>query len=148
MALKPYHKDQLWKIFQQLPAELQEAIFSEENANYIYSICKAHNISEDNISTVAKIVGRTLLGLLPPETIPETLQTELGLEEKTATQMFYEINRFILHPVKSYLNEIYHIKPKTPPAPPEKTTFPEPETKTTTEQKQPYIDIYREPIEE
>jgi hypothetical protein len=32
---KEYRKEELWKLYEKLPKELQEAIFAEETANHI-----------------------------------------------------------------------------------------------------------------
>lgn len=136
---KEYTKEQIWELYRKLPAELQDALFSVENAEKICDICERYHIGEKTYQ-VATLVGDVLLGILSPEEFPHTLKEELKLEEKVVKQVVQEINRFIFFPVKESLATLYKIE-ITPPAKPgvipgkEKPAGP----------KKP--DIYREPIE-
>lgn len=131
---KEYSTEEVWKLYDKLPQELQEAIFSVETAKNMGEICKRNEI-EDKVSEIAKRVGYVLLGLLPPEDFREYLEQELGKE--TAKSVSHEINRFIFFPVKQSLAELY--KPveagTTPGKPGPKPTAPEKE------------DVYRETME-
>lgn len=151
-----YTKEQLWKLFEKLPSELQEAIFSEENSEHIGTICERYGVKEEQVSEVAKYVGRVLIGLLPPEDFPSTLVKEVGIKNDTAKQIAHEINRFVFAPVKELLAQIYHIgaipsdkvevppkeKPEESMPAPEEAVVPPPEEKI---ERGP--DAYREPIE-
>ena len=154
MSSPTYTKDQLWKLYDKLPAELQEAVFSEETAGYIGTVCERYGLEENKISEVAKFVGRVLMGVLPPKSFQEVLAKEIGLKKDAAQQISHEINRFVFAPVKDHLNQIYHIGTE----PPKKTAIPleeaqesKPEQETTappkTEEKPTRPDAYREPLE-
>lgn len=139
---KEYTKDQFWKLYEKLPEELKEAIFSEETANNIFDICTRNGIEDDRISEVARYTGRVLLGVLPPDEFQETLEKELKIEKEVAKKTTHEINRFIFYPVKTSLEELHNIV-ITPPAQPSKITPP-------SEEKPPIPskeDVYRETIE-
>ena len=58
-----FSREQLWKLYEKLPPELREAIFSEETANNIWDICIRNGIEDNRISEIAKYVGRVLLGV-------------------------------------------------------------------------------------
>jgi len=132
---KEYTKEELWKIYEKLPEELKEAIFSGETAENIFNICTRYGIEEgEKISKVAKYVGRVLMGLLPPNEFQETLERELNLEKEVAKGIGREIEMLIFYPVRTHLEEIYKIE-IAQPARPTKVTPP------------PRTDIYREPIE-
>ena len=104
-----YSKDQLWKLYEKLPEELQEAIFSGESADNIDNICARNSI--DNLTAeVAKYAGRVLMGILSPADFQKTLEKELKLEEPLAKKVSQEINRFIFFPVKKSLNSLYKIE--------------------------------------
>jgi len=139
---KEYTKEELWKIFEKLPDELKEAIFSEGTAENIFNICSRNGIEDERLSKVALYVGRVLMGLLPPDEFEETLEKELKLEKETAKGINREVERFIFFPVKSDLEKIYKIE-IAPPARPTRIT-PPPEEKPPTP---PAKDVYREPIE-
>lgn len=148
---KNYTKEQLWELYEKLPVELQEAVFSEENAEHIGTICERYGVKEDQISEVAKFVGRVLMGLLPPEDFQAILKKEVGLKNGDARQVTHEINRFVFSPVKDYLNQLYHIGT----VPPEKPTAPHPTEEMPTKaplevSEKPTVrreDIYREPLD-
>ncbi len=109
-----YTKDQLWKLYDKLPSELQEAVFSEETAGHLDDICKRYSVAEGKVSEVAKYVGRVLLGVLPPEDFQTALEKEVVLARDAAKQIAHEINRFVFAPVKDQLNQIYHIGTTAP----------------------------------
>lgn len=131
-----YPKEQLWKIYENLPEELKEAIFSEETANNIGRVCEENKISEEKISEVARYTGHVLTGLLPPSEFQEILEIELKLESEIAKKVSFEINRYIFRPVKESLKLLYEEER------PEKEEVPEKE-----EKKPKKRDVYREPIE-
>lgn len=103
--LQEYSKEELWKIYNALPPDLQDAIFSEETAEAIFSICQICQV--ENISLAAKLVGRTLMGLLSPKDFITVAQKELNLTEETAKQFEMNIQRYIFNPVNDDLEFIY-----------------------------------------
>jgi len=135
-----YTQEQFWKLYEKLPQELRDAIFSEETSKNIWEICERNNIKE--ISKIGKYTGRVLLGILPPDEFQETLEKELKLKKDLAKKVAREINRFIFYPVKTSLEEIYKIPVVPPPA--GLKVAPAPKEKSVTP---PEKDIYREPIE-
>lgn len=143
-----YTKEQFWKLYEKLPQELKDALFSEETGNYIYETCKKNGI-EDKLGEVVESVGQVLLGVLPIENFQENLEKELKLKKEVAKKVFQEINRFIFFPLKESLTALYGTeiiptaKPSTlPPEVPSEEA--KPEEKPTPLEKP---DIYREPIE-
>ena len=137
---REYTREQLWKLYQKLPGELKEAIFSMETADSIYDICERNEVEE--ISEVAKRAGWVLLGVLSPDEFEETIEKEINLKKDKAKKIAQEISRFIFYPVKSSLEEIYRAPITPPPAGPKVTPPPEEKPKAP-----PKEDIYREPIE-
>jgi len=138
---KEYTREQLWKLYQKLPGELKEAIFSVETADSIYDICERNEVEE--ISEVAKYAGWVLLGVLPPDEFEETIKKEMKIKEDKVKKVAQEINRFVFYPVKTSLEEIYKAPIIPPPAGPPKVA-PPPEEKP---KALPREDVYREPIE-
>ena len=138
---KKYTSEQFWKLYENLPQELKDALFAEETGNAIYDICK-RNGAEENLDQIVEYVGQVLVGVLPPEELQEILEKEVKLEKEVAKKVSQEINRFIFYPVKSSLEELYKIE-ISPPAKPTGIT-PPPEEKPSAP---PRKDVYREPIE-
>ena len=114
-------KDKLWAIYEILPNDLKDAIFSEDTADAIWNICKLQDV--EKVSEVAKIVGRVLMGLLPTEMFMASLQDELGINLDTAKKVTMEIEHFIFNPVKDDLDDLY--KKEGVPAPKEEKKEPE-----------------------
>lgn len=106
--LKDYTPEQFWKLYEKLPEDLKEAIFSEETANNIYDVCERNEV--EKVSEVAKIVGFVLLGVLSPNELRESLEKELNLKPEIAGTTFQEISRFILYPLKESLGALYETK--------------------------------------
>lgn len=146
-----YTQEQLWKLYENLPEELKEAVFSVETADDIYNTCKRNNVPDEKISKVAKYAGRTLMGLLPPDEFQKTLEKEANLSNETAKTISLEISRFVFYPVKNQLEEIYKIKMAASPKTPKKKIKTETETEKAEaekpKEKKKETDAYRETIE-
>lgn len=148
-----YSPEQLWPLYEKLPKDLQEAIFSEKTAETIHNICTRNGLSGEKISEVAKYTGYVMLGVLPPDEFQKTLEDELKLENDLAKKITLEITRFLFFPLRESLEALYRAeitsaKPKIPSIKPEISPVPEIEKPV---EKKPEIetkrDIYREPIE-
>jgi len=149
-----YTREQLWKLYEKLPQELKEVIFSEETADSIWEICSRNGVEDERISEIARYTGRVLMGILPPAEFQETLEKELKLEKETAKKVAREINRLIFYPARTSLEELYKIEitpfaPPTPKAVPveEKPVPPKEAPPKPAEEKPKKEDIYREPVE-
>jgi hypothetical protein len=146
---KEYPLEEAWKLYEKLPPDLKEVIFSESTAEDIWNICERNEVPDEKYSEVARYTGRVLLGLLPPNEFQETLEKELGIETEKAKKITREIARYIFFPVKASLEELYRIE-ITPagatPAPPKPVGKPEVKPAEKREEK-PVTDVYREPIE-
>ncbi len=128
-----YTKEQLWKLYENLPQDLKNAIFSEETANDIWNICTRNGIEEEDISEIAKAVGDVFLGITSPKELKSVLEREIKLSKEKAEKVFIEINRFILSSVKRSLSELYDME--------------YPAESKEEEKKPPKKDVYREPVE-
>ena len=146
---KEYTPEQLRKLYEKLPKELQEALFSWGTIDSLYDICEKNEITKSaQISEIARCTGWVLLGILPPDEFQGALEKKVKLKKEVAKKVAREINRFIFYPVKSSLEEIYKVPITPPPAGP-KVTLP-PEATAPSEEKPttpPAKDVYREQIE-
>jgi len=103
-----YSPEQLSQLYEKLPQELQDAIFSEENGKYIQDICKENGVvNEDQVLDAIRNTAYVLMGLLPPNELSGVLEKEAGIEGKVAQQISREIKRFIFYPVKKTLENLY-----------------------------------------
>lgn len=105
--MQQYNQQELWKLFDILPAQLKDAILSEDTAEKIRKICERHKIEEEDMSEMAGMIGNVLMGLLSPENFFVALQIELGIEKEKAQSIFQEVNSFVFFPVKVFLMEFY-----------------------------------------
>jgi len=146
---KEYTRDQLWKLYEKLPREIKEAVFSEETADDIWNVCEKNGVEQ--VSDVAKYAGYVLMGVLPPDEFQTALEKEVELGKEMAQRVAREINRFIFYPLKPALEEIY----KTEGIPP-RSPITEPGTKPEGTEEAPPVekpeapsgeDAYRESIE-
>ena len=104
-----YTREQLERIFQKLPDELQEVIFSNETAEYIWNACVKNSVEDNRISEVARYAGRVLLGLVLPEEFQKTLEKEVGIKKDAAASIAREITRLVFFPVKESLRQLHSI---------------------------------------
>lgn len=152
--MEDYTKEQLWSLYNKLPDELKEAIFSDKSANDINDICSRNGIEDKQISEVARYTGRVLMGILPPEELQKTLEEKISIEKDNAKKIAEEICHLIFGPVKEILDALYEREdipspsepplvpsPKPPEEPPEVKT---PETPA--EEQSQKEDTYREPF--
>ena len=102
-----YTKEQYWKIYEKLPQELKEAVFSAEVAEHIATACERNNVQE--MSQVAAAVGDVLMGVTKPSDFQQVLQKEVGLKLSVAQAVAQELNRFVFYPVKAQLEEIHRV---------------------------------------
>ena len=106
-----YPREQLWKIYEQLPKELKRLVFSEETAENINTVCEANKIKGDEeISRIARLTGYVLLGLIPPDEFQKTLEQELKLKTEAARKISREIYRLIFYPAKESLSALYQME--------------------------------------
>lgn len=131
-----YSKEELWELYESLPENLQEAIFSQETAGDIYEACSKNGVKDEKVSEVSKYVGYVLLGLLSPDEFEKTLREKLTMENELAEKISREITRLVFYPLKETLESIY----KTEIAP-----VPEPREETSKGKAKK--DAYREPVE-
>jgi len=100
----------MWELYVSLPEDLQDASFSEKNAERISSICQRYEVNEEQKSDIIKMVGYVLFGLLPPPQLAEAIEKELKIKKEIAEKISTEINAFVFFRVKNSLEALYNIK--------------------------------------
>jgi hypothetical protein len=142
-----YTKEKLWKIYDKLPQELQEAVFSEETASNIFDVCEQNKVEE--VSRVAYYAGLVLLGLILPQEFASALETDVKLPKTLADAIARDINRLVFYPVKPALEQLHRMEIEVSakivtPKPEEQSEQPEEQEKPE-EPRGP--DSYRESLE-
>lgn len=150
--MQGYTREQLDQIYEKLPEELQEAIFSVETADAVYNACMAQNIVDERGNKVAELTGQVLMGLLLPEDFQKSLEKEGGIKKEAATNIARDITRFVFFPVKESLRQLHTITEGPSPAAPQAqkkavsaTAAPAQEAQTPAAPKKE--DVYRESFE-
>ncbi len=140
-----YTKPELWKIYEKLPKELQQVIFSEETANNIYNACNRNGVKiTKTISKIAENTGYVLLGVLSLKEFTTKSVKGTKLKKKTIEAICAEIIKSVFFPVRDSLKKTHGIIIE-----PQKTERAEgAETETIQKEKtKEVIDKYMEPIE-
>jgi len=104
-----HNQKELWELFEILPNALKEVIFSEKTAEKISDICKKYEIKEEKKIVIAKLIGNSLMGLLSPDKLKDSLNQEINIESLKIEEISSEINKFILYPVKEELSSLYKV---------------------------------------
>ena len=139
-----YSKEQLNNLFDQLPEELQETIFSLDTSENILNVCRTYGLLSEEVGQISECVGQVLMGLLPPSDFQRAIQDRVGIPEVLARAVTREIHRFVFYPVKPALEQLYKIEIAPSEKPTEK---PGVETEQKKPEALPTKDTYREPIE-
>jgi len=146
-----YTQEQLDKIYEKLPEELKEAMFSMETAKEIGETCESYGIRDNRVGEIADHVGYVLLGLLLPQEFAETLEKEIKLPRVLAQAIARDLNRLVFYPVKPALEQLHQIEIKVitkvvTPEPEEERKEQSPEQQKIKQQERP-DDPYREELE-
>ena len=135
-----YTKEQLWELYEQLPEDLQEAVFSEDIGNKVQRICYDNNIIDNKVFIeILKNVGYVFLGLLSPSDFSDVLEKELKINR--AKEVYARINNEVFAELKESLEGLYETKIKFEKIQPSQSKI----SKEKTEIKKQ--DKYLEPIE-
>lgn len=144
--IKPYSKDELWRIYEKLPQELKKAVFSNDTAEDIFNTCQRHDVN--NVADVATYAGYVLMGLILPQDFPKTLEQDAKLSPETAGAVSQDLNRLVFYPVKPALEQLHRIEIEVTA----KVVTPQPQEEGQPEEQEPEQkprgeDTYREPLE-
>lgn len=101
-----YTKEHFWELYESLPQERKDAVFSEETAENIFNICTKNGVKDAQISEVARYAGRVLFGILSISEFLEVLEKNLNLDKDISQKITQEINRLIFSPVQKSLSEV------------------------------------------
>lgn len=92
--------------YNELSSELQEMLLSELTGDKIERIVVRNNATR-HMSEIARLTGRVLLGVLPPNRFISALADHLQIDKQAAADVAQDINREIFFPVRESLKELY-----------------------------------------
>jgi len=113
--LENYPKEKLQEIYESIPQDLKEALFSQETADTINDICLENNLEEKQISKIIEYVGYVFLGLLSPNDFEKTIKEKLIIKDDLAQKISRQITRLVFLPLKTSLELIHKTEIKLPP---------------------------------
>jgi len=149
-----YTKEQLENIYEKLPEELQEAVFSVETSQDIVETGERYGVIDERLNTIAERVGFVLMGLILPQEFSEVIEKETGLPKTVAEAIARDLNRTIFYPVRPALEQLHRMEIEvsarvvTPKAGEEGEVAQEEPSQQTPPKKPSGPDAYQEPIEE
>ena len=112
--LEDFPKEKLQEIYESMPQDLKEALFSQEISDTINDICLENNLEEKQISKIVEYVGYVFLGLLSPNDFEKTTKEKLIIKDDLAQKISRQITRLVFFPLKTSLELIYKIKIELP----------------------------------
>lgn len=142
-----YTQEQLDKLYEKLPEELREAMFSMETAEEIGEICESYGINDNRVGEIADRVGYILAGLMLPQEFAAVLEKEVKLPKVLAEAISKDLNRFVFYPVRPALEQLHRMEIEVSAKIVTPQPVPETEEQTPEKPKQSEPDTYREPIE-
>jgi len=108
---------QLKEIYQKLPEDLKEAIFSVKSAEVIQAVGKKYNLAVDKTGELADETGLVMLGLTHPRDFISNLAQRLGVDKETARKIAEEVNTQIFATVRESLKKIHGVGEAPSPRP-------------------------------
>lgn len=92
-------------LMENLPSHLKEIVSSGKTGAYLRGLAKSHQIQEQQIPILARIIFRTVVGDKTLAQLPALLSTELKIANDKAQKIAQEIERDLLAPVALELNQ-------------------------------------------
>ena len=103
-------KEQFIKLYKTLPESLKRAYFSEENVDFINSLCRRNNFSNIQKKQIFHFFYDVLLGIIPIEEAQNIFKQEIEIEfERLKQKIYLQIYRNIFSPLKNDLISLYKI---------------------------------------
>jgi hypothetical protein len=101
-----YSAQEMWALYEKIPKELQEIIFSEKTDEDVTNICKRNKI--ENEQKILKLVQNVLLGVLVPENFEKELKEEIKTDKSLSKNISKEVNEIIFLPIEESLKKLYN----------------------------------------
>jgi len=140
---RQYSQEQLEKIYEKLPEELKEALFSFETTKEIGDVGDTYGVVDKRLNKISEYVGYVLMGLMLPEEFTGVLKKEVGLPKVLAEAISRDLNRLVFYPVKPALEQLRNME--IIPSP--KISSPKSTPQKRKESKSSEPDIYQESLE-
>ncbi len=108
--MKTYTDQQIAQMYDNLPEDLKDAIFSVEMSSVVEKIGRENQLNIEQIGDLANETGMVMLGVTHPDEFITNLAERLGVEKEKARAIAHEINDQIFKPVRDSLRKIHNIR--------------------------------------
>ena len=108
--MKNFTEQEIAQMYDNLPEDLKDAIFSVDTTNLVNEIGKKHTLAIDKIGDLANETGMVMLGVTHPNEFVANLADRLGTDKEKARAIAQEINEQIFKPVRDSLRKIHNMR--------------------------------------
>lgn len=129
-------REEKLKLVEKLPQQLQDFLYSEDTGAFLLYLGEKHNLEDDKISLLSKLVGDVILGIVPITSLAQEINSKITSDAQAAMNLAQELYAELLAPVMAA-----PVAPNVLPTPAAPT--PMPTTPAPTPARP--VDQYREP---
>ena len=108
--MKNFTDQQIAQMYDNLPEDLKDAIFSVDTTSLVNMIGKKHGLAIDKIGDLANETGMVMLGVTHPNDFIGNLTDRLDVDKEKARIIAQEINEQIFKPVRESLRKIHNMR--------------------------------------
>lgn len=89
--------------FQKLPSSVRKAITSGDIKEKFQKLVQVHKLHLDQWETIENLILLTILGIHPPQELPEKIVAESGLDSESASKLVEDVALLIFKPIREEL---------------------------------------------
>jgi len=108
--MQDYTEEQIGQMYDNLPEDLKEAIFSVDMSEIVEKIGKENQLNIEQVGNLANETGMVMLGVTHPNEFIANLADRLEVDKERARVMAGEINEQIFKPVRESIRKIHNIR--------------------------------------
>jgi len=107
--MKNYTDEQIKAMYENLPEDLKDAIFSVDMTEIIKKIGEKHGLHIDKIGELGNETGMVMLGVTSPKDFIPNLSKRIGGDKENLRKIAEEVNAQIFRRVRESLKEIHQM---------------------------------------
>ena len=108
--MKNFTEEQIAQMYDNLPEDLKEAVFSVDMSEVVEKIGRGHQLAIDKIGDLANETGMVMLGVTHPDEFIGNLAERLEVDKEKARGIAQEINEQIFKKVRDSLRKIHNMR--------------------------------------
>ena len=102
----PYTKEQLDKMFYELPDDVKEAMTSVDTVQVLNEIKEKYKLHIDQIGQLSAEIALVMIGASSPQRFISKIESSMNISDETAKSIASEVNKKIFQVVRSILKNI------------------------------------------